>query len=70
MDWALEEVGPYTTMFYTLDYRLYKNVLVMVESDTLPKPPAFLEVCGKWERDPDIEMFNIFTASSVILLGQ
>ncbi len=70
MDWALEKVDPDTTMFFSLDYRSFKSALILVKSDSLPTPPALLELCGQWEESPEIEQFNIFYPSSVISLAQ
>jgi hypothetical protein len=65
MAWALESVVPQHTLFYAFDYRSIRNVLAVVRSDLLPTPPALLELCGEWEKNPDIAQFGIFYASFV-----
>lgn len=65
MGWALESVTPNHTLFSALDYRSFRNVLVVAGSDSLPAPPAWMELCGDWEENPDILRFNIFYASYV-----
>jgi hypothetical protein len=70
MDWALENVTFRHTLFPTLDYRTYRNVLVVTDSDALPSPPVMLELCGHWEENPDIVRFGIFTPVSLFSIDQ
>lgn len=68
MDWALENVTNQKTLFYTLDFRSSRNVLVVVDSNLLPPPQAFLELCGQWDDNPDVDQYRIFYVSNVKLI--
>ena len=68
MDWALENVTNQKTLFYTLDFRSSRNVLVVVDSNLLPPPRAFLELCGKWDDNPDVDQYRIFYVSNLKLI--
>jgi hypothetical protein len=57
--WA-EERAPLTSMFYTLDYRSSEKVLVSARTALLPPPNSIWQVCGEWENDPTLEIYNIF----------
>ena len=70
MRWALDNVTPNHTLFSALDYRTYQPVLAIVNSDTLPAPPAMLELCGTWEKNSEIEQFDIFYVASARVVGQ
>ena len=70
MDWALESVTSSHTLFSALDYRSFRYVLVVAESDSLPFPPAILELCGLWEENPDIVRFGIFYTTSAYSIDQ
>jgi hypothetical protein len=70
MDWALENVTYRHTLFSALDYRSYRNALVMAESDSLPSPPAMLELCGRWEENPEIVRFGVFYVTSAYPIDQ
>ena len=69
MDWGLANIGAHNSMFYALDYRSFRGVLVRAESASLPSPPAILELCGRWEQDPALTQFEIFYADSVALFS-
>jgi len=70
MDWALGSVTSRHTLFSTLDYRSFRNALVVAESDSLPSPPVLLELCGHWEENPDIVRFGIFYTTTVYSVDQ
>jgi hypothetical protein len=70
MSWALDSITPNHTLFSALDYRSFRPVLAVVKSDTLPSPPALLELCGIWEENSDIVQFNVFYVSTVSLIDR
>ena len=61
--WA-EELDPLTSVFYTLDYRSFEKVLVVMSTAELPSPNSLQQVCGEWEVNPTLEAFNIFYAQA------
>jgi len=63
IEWA-SHIKPGQSLFQALDYRTQASVLIIVSTDSLPKPPALLEICGSWETDPQISRFNVFNAVS------
>jgi len=67
-EWVLENVKPNKTLFYALDYRSFKNALVLIESKALPEPPSLIEICGNWDDNVYVSQFEIFKASSVELV--
>jgi hypothetical protein len=68
MDWALANIPPHHSMFYTLNYRSFRGVLVRADSAILPDPPALLEICGRWEENPELAQFELFYADSVAIV--
>jgi hypothetical protein len=59
INWA-EDRAPLTSMFYTLDYRSSQKVLVVARTALLPAPDSLWQVCGEWEDEPALEIYNIF----------
>jgi hypothetical protein len=57
--WA-EGLRPLTSVFYTLDYRSSQKVLVVARTALLPAPDSLWQVCGEWEDDPALKIYNIF----------
>ena len=55
-----ESIRPGMSIFYTLDFRSMKNVLVVVPTDRLPVGDTLWQICGERETDPDLERYNIF----------
>ncbi len=55
-----ESVRPGTSIFYTLDFRSMKNVLVVVPTDHLPVGGTLWQICGERETNPDLATYNIF----------
>ena len=65
MDWVLGQVSPNDTLFYSLDYISYREILVLVSSDLLPDHASWLALCGTMEEDSNLAHFNIYYAESV-----
>jgi hypothetical protein len=61
--WA-EDLAPLSSMFYTLDYRSAQKVLVVARTALLPAAASLWQVCGEWEDDPTLEIYNIFYVQS------
>jgi hypothetical protein len=59
IQWA-ESIEPGTSIFYTLDYHSWRNILVVVPTTLLPQPGVLWQVCGKWEEDQNLRTYNIF----------
>lgn len=59
--WA-EELDPRTSVFNTLDYQSFENVLVVAPTAELPAQNEFWQVCGEWEEDPSLESLDVFYA--------
>jgi hypothetical protein len=57
--WA-EGLDPLTSVFYTLDYISNQKVLVVSSTADLPSPNSSQQICGEWEKDPTLEIYNIF----------
>jgi hypothetical protein len=55
-----ESMEPRTSIFYALDYRSWRNILLVVPRTLLPQPGALWQVCGEWERAQDLRTYNIF----------
>ena len=64
--WA-EDLRPLTSLFQTLDSRSSKRVLVVAPTAILPPPGSSWQVCGEWETDPTLKVFNIFYARAEAL---
>ena len=63
--WA-EDREPLTSLFYALDYRSSEKVLVVAPTALLPPPGSSWQVCGEWEADPTLKIFNIFYARTEV----
>ena len=63
-EWA-SHIKPDQSLFYALDYRTQGSALIVASTDSLPNPPTLLEICGVWEKAPEISHFKIFNAVSV-----
>jgi len=59
IQWA-ESIEPGTSIFYTLDYHSWRNILVVAPTTLLPQPGTLWQVCGKWEEDQNLRTYNIF----------
>jgi hypothetical protein len=59
--WA-EDRAPLSSLFYTLDYRSFRKVLVVARTGLLPAPDSLWQVCGEWEDEPALKVYNIFYA--------
>jgi hypothetical protein len=57
--WA-EDIEPLKSMFYTLDYRSSQKLLMVAPTELLPQPGSLWQVCGEWENDPALKIYNIF----------
>jgi hypothetical protein len=64
--WA-EDLQPLTSLFQTLDYPSLERVLVVAPTAILPPPGSSWQVCGEWETDPTLKVFNIFYARAEVL---
>jgi hypothetical protein len=64
--WA-EDLQALTSVFQTLDYRSSERVLVVAPTAILPPPSSSWQVCGEWETDPTLKVFNIFYARAQVL---
>jgi hypothetical protein len=62
----LEGATPPFSMFYTLDHRSNRKALVFVDTRLLPAPGTLAELCGKWETDPQLAIYEIFHAGRVL----
>jgi hypothetical protein len=60
----LGTINSLTTLFYTLDIRTNKAVLVIIPTSQLAKPGSFMELCGEWTKDPLLTPYNIFIADN------
>lgn len=67
-DWA-SEIKPGYSLFYAIDRRASGMALIVIPIAFLPDPPAMLEVCGKWETDPEIVQFFVFDAQFATKVG-
>ena len=65
MDWVLAQVSPNDSLFYSLDYTSYREVLALIPSDLLPDHTSWLALCGTMEEDSNLAYFNIYYAASV-----
>jgi hypothetical protein len=59
--WA-EDLDPLRSLFYTLDYRSAEKVLVVAPTALLPSPNSLWQVCGEWEDEPNLKVYNIYYA--------
>lgn len=59
IDWT-NSVTPGTSLFYTLDFRSMKNVLMVVPTEKLPVANSLWQACGDREFDPKLLHYNIF----------
>lgn len=50
------------TIFYTLDHRSNKQVLVVAPTSSLPAPGTRIEMCGQWDTDPALKDYLLFTS--------
>ncbi|MFZ5819941.1 MAG: hypothetical protein ACOYYJ_08565 [Chloroflexota bacterium] len=66
--WA-SEIKPGYSLFYALDWRASGMALIVLPTAPLPDPPAILEVCGKWETEPEIAQFFAFDAQFSTKVG-
>jgi len=66
--WA-GEIKPGSSLFYALDRRASGMALIVLPTASLPDPPAMLEVCGKWETEPEIAQFFVFDAQFATKVG-
>jgi hypothetical protein len=57
-----EGLDPLHSVFYALDYGSSQKVLVVSRTALLPSPNSLWQVCGEWEDDPELEVYNIFYA--------
>ncbi len=68
INWAIKAKPP-VTMFYALDYRTYGKALISIPNKLLPQPGTLLEICGKWEIDPNLAGYKILYAKSTNALS-
>ena len=64
----LESLAPQKSIFSSLDYLSNHQALIIIATDLLPPPGAYIGICGEWETDPNIKRYGIFFANDVISL--
>ena len=65
MNWVHNNVKANKTMFYALDLKTNDKVLLVTESNLLPSPPIYLEICGKWDDTLEISDYDVMIATHV-----
>lgn len=61
----LKELNPPFTLFYALDFLSNQQALVSIPTRLLPASENLLFLCGFWENDPEIAVYNLFQAKSI-----
>ena len=69
IDWVSGQVSPNETLFYSLDYSSYRQVLILISSALVPDHTAWLGLCGTMEENSDLARFNIYYALSAHDVG-
>lgn len=65
----LETVKPSTTLLNTLDYQSNKAVLVTVPTSMLPEYGSAVELCGRWEKGPSLQNYDIFISEQAEIIS-
>lgn len=60
-----ESISLPSTLFYAVDLQSGSEALVIIDTNLLPEPNAFLHLCGFWENDPAISVYKLFEADHV-----
>ncbi len=66
----LETIEIPATLFYALDHLSNSQVLVIASTASLPAPGATIEMCGKWENDPALKNYSLFTSKHAYVISQ
>jgi len=61
----LESLTPYVSIFSSVDYLTDRQALIIAYTDQLPLPGTYIEICGHWEKDPNLERYGIFHGSEI-----
>jgi hypothetical protein len=62
--WA-NSIEPLHTIFLTLDLRSNRKVMILAPTDLLPETGSTVQICGKFDSDPDLSPYDIFYAETV-----
>jgi hypothetical protein len=59
INWA-EGIEPPKTIFLTLNYLNNKKALVVLPKTLLPQKGTLMQICGRWETEPNLVGYRIF----------
>jgi len=63
----LEELPAGISIFSSLDHLSDQSALILVPTNLLPQPNTYVGLCGHWESDPTIKVFDVFLANDVVI---
>jgi hypothetical protein len=64
----LEAIPADTSIFSSFDYLSDRRALVIMPTSLLPQPGTYIGICGHWEADPKLKIYDVFFTREVIRL--
>lgn len=61
-------IKPHTSFLYALDFQTMNKVLLVTPDKLLPAPNTLWQVCGEYEQNPKLDVYNIFYVQDVAQL--
>jgi hypothetical protein len=63
----LEELPAGISIFSSLDHLSNQSVLIIAPTNLLPRTGTYVGICGHWESDPTLKIFDLFVANDVVM---
>jgi len=62
-----DELPAQTSIFSSLDYLSNKSALIIIPTHLLPQTGTYIGICGRWESDPKLKIFDLFYSKNVVI---